>query len=63
MRRRAVGYANANNLKRNKEEFQQIGDSIAAKELEQLQSQMETFKKNLQEFAQKHRKDIRKDYI
>lgn len=62
MRRRAVGYANANNLKRNKEEFQQIGDSIAAKELEQLQSQMETFKKNLQEFAQKHRKDIRKDH-
>jgi ESCRT-II complex subunit VPS22 len=27
----------------------------------QLQNQMDMFKTNLQEFAQKHRKDIRKD--
>ncbi|KAI9030794.1 EAP30/Vps36 family-domain-containing protein [Phycomyces nitens] len=42
-------------------DFQQVGDSIAAKELEQLQGQIEAFKSNLEEFAWKHRKDIRKD--
>ncbi|KAF7729027.1 hypothetical protein EC973_005058 [Apophysomyces ossiformis] len=42
-------------------DFQQIGDSIAAKELEQLQHQLENFKSNLEEFAWKHRKDIRKN--
>ncbi|GAA5803060.1 EAP30/Vps36 family-domain-containing protein [Helicostylum pulchrum] len=61
MRRRAVGYANMQNKDRAGREFKQIGDSIAAKEIEQLQIQMENFKTNLQEFALKHRKDIRKD--
>ncbi|KAF1803437.1 EAP30/Vps36 family-domain-containing protein [Mucor lusitanicus] len=61
MRRRPVGVASVTYRKRTEKEFQQIGDSIAAKELEQLQSQMDVFKTNLQEFAQKHRKDIRKD--
>ncbi|KAG2202238.1 hypothetical protein INT47_002157 [Mucor saturninus] len=61
MRRRAAGYANVHNRERAGKEYHQIGASIAAKELEQLQSQMDIFKTNLQEFAQKHRKDIRKD--
>ncbi|KAG2195327.1 hypothetical protein INT46_003784 [Mucor plumbeus] len=61
MRRRPVGVASVTYRKRTEKEYQQIGDSIAAKELEQLQSQMDVFKTNLQEFAQKHRKDIRKD--
>ncbi|KAI7905923.1 EAP30/Vps36 family-domain-containing protein [Cokeromyces recurvatus] len=61
MRRRAVGYANAKYKERIDRGFQQIGDSIAAKELEQLQKQMDIFKTNLQEFAHKHRKDIRKE--
>ncbi|KAI8643483.1 EAP30/Vps36 family-domain-containing protein [Parasitella parasitica] len=61
MRRRPVGVASVTYRKRTEREYQQIGDTIAAKELEQLQSQMEVFKTNLQEFAQKHRKDIRKD--
>ncbi|CEP18605.1 hypothetical protein [Parasitella parasitica] len=61
MRRRPVGVASVTYRKRTEREYQQIGDSIAAKELEQLQSQMEVFKTNLQDFAQKHRKDIRKD--
>ncbi|SAM00225.1 hypothetical protein [Absidia glauca] len=38
-----------------------MGDSIAAKEIEQLQRQLETFKQNLEEFAWKHQKDIKKD--
>ncbi|KAL0088055.1 EAP30/Vps36 family-domain-containing protein [Phycomyces blakesleeanus] len=61
MRRRPVGLANATHRKQLDKDFQQVGDSIAAKELEQLQSQIEVFKSNLEEFAWKHRKDIRKD--
>ncbi|KAL1933066.1 hypothetical protein VTP01DRAFT_8744 [Rhizomucor pusillus] len=61
MRRRPVGLAHAQQRQRRDKDFQQIGDSIAAKELDQLQKQLETFKTNLQEFARKHRKDIRKD--
>ncbi|KAI8084213.1 EAP30/Vps36 family-domain-containing protein [Gilbertella persicaria] len=61
MRRRAVGMAQADLRKRTEQDYKQIGSSIAAKELEQLQKQMEVFKTNLQEFATRHRKDIRKD--
>ncbi|KAG0179745.1 Vacuolar protein sorting-associated protein SNF8 [Apophysomyces sp. BC1021] len=61
MRRRAVGVAHSEHRKRLNRDFQQIGDNIAAKELEQLQLQLENFKNNLEEFAWKHRKDIRKD--
>ncbi|ORY92262.1 EAP30/Vps36 family-domain-containing protein [Syncephalastrum racemosum] len=61
MRRRPVGLAHAQHKERLERDFQQVGDTIAAKELEQLQSQVEVFKSNLQDFAQKHRKDIRKN--
>ncbi|KAI8327888.1 EAP30/Vps36 family-domain-containing protein [Blakeslea trispora] len=59
--RRGVGIAKVDYRKRTEQDYRQIGSSLAAKELEQLQKQMEVFKVNLQEFAQKHRKDIRKD--
>ncbi|KAI9492157.1 EAP30/Vps36 family-domain-containing protein [Zychaea mexicana] len=61
MRRRPAGIAHAQQRTKLDRDFQQIGDNIAAKELEQLQKQLDTFKENLQEFARKHRKDIRKD--
>ncbi|KAI8369426.1 EAP30/Vps36 family-domain-containing protein [Radiomyces spectabilis] len=61
MRRRPVGLAHAQHRERLDRDFQQVGDSIAARELEQLQQQLEVFKNNLEEFAWKHRKDIRKD--
>ncbi|KAI8996788.1 EAP30/Vps36 family-domain-containing protein [Pilobolus umbonatus] len=61
MRRRQVGYASIHHRDRLDRDYQQFGDSMAAKELEQLQKQMDLFKSNLQEFAQKHKKDIRKD--
>ncbi|KAI8880912.1 winged helix DNA-binding domain-containing protein [Backusella circina FSU 941] len=61
MRRRQVGIGNGLHRKNLQKNFQQKGDSMAANELEQLQKQMDVFKTNLQEFAQKHRKDIRKD--
>ncbi|ORZ25416.1 EAP30/Vps36 family-domain-containing protein [Absidia repens] len=61
MRRRQAGLAHAQQKDRLDRDFQQIGDSIAAKEIEQLQKQLETFKQNLEEFAWKHQKDIKKD--
>ncbi|KAI8098619.1 EAP30/Vps36 family-domain-containing protein [Halteromyces radiatus] len=61
MRRRQAGVGHTQQKDRLGRDFQQIGDSIAAKELEQLQRQLETFKQNLEEFAWKHQKDIKKD--
>ncbi|KAI9263377.1 EAP30/Vps36 family-domain-containing protein [Phascolomyces articulosus] len=61
MRRRPIGVAHTQQRTKLDRDFQQIGDNIAAKELQQLQKQLDTFKVNLQDFARKHRKDIRKD--
>ncbi|KAH8552038.1 EAP30/Vps36 family-domain-containing protein [Umbelopsis sp. PMI_123] len=61
MRRRAVGFANAENRQAINRKFQEIGDNIAAREIQQLHDQLDTFKTNLQEFARKYRKDIRRD--
>ncbi|KAI8335796.1 EAP30/Vps36 family-domain-containing protein [Chlamydoabsidia padenii] len=61
MRRRQAGLAHAQQKDRIGRDFQQIGDTLAAKEIEQLQQQLETFKQNLEEFAWKHQKDIKKD--
>ncbi|KAJ8655718.1 hypothetical protein O0I10_008603 [Lichtheimia ornata] len=61
MRRRQVGMGFAMNRNKLERDYQQVGDGIAAKELEQLEKQMEVFKTNLEEFARKHKKDIRKD--
>ncbi|KAI9313851.1 EAP30/Vps36 family-domain-containing protein [Dichotomocladium elegans] len=43
--------------------FRQVGDGLAAQELEQasLQTQIESFQVNLKDFARKHANDIRKD--
>ncbi|KAI8060351.1 SNF8, ESCRT-II complex subunit,-like protein, isoform CRA_a [Gongronella butleri] len=61
MRRRPAGLAHAQKKERQDRDFQQIGDSMAAKELEHLQRQMDIFKQNLEEFAWKHRHEIKKD--
>ncbi|KAG2182103.1 hypothetical protein INT43_007030 [Umbelopsis isabellina] len=61
MRRRAVGYASAHNRQAIDRKYQEIGDSIAAREIQQLHDQLDTFKDNLQDFARKYRKDIRRD--
>ncbi|CAO3615720.1 unnamed protein product [Cunninghamella echinulata] len=61
MRRRQAGVAHLNKKYELNKTFQDIGNSIAAQELQQLQDHLEVFKQNLEEFAWKHQKDIKKD--
>ncbi|ORX58027.1 winged helix DNA-binding domain-containing protein [Hesseltinella vesiculosa] len=63
MRRRQAGLAHTQRKERLDRDFQQIGDTIAANEMEQLQKQMDVFKQNLEEFAWKHRLDIKKNPV
>ncbi|KAI7863407.1 vacuolar-sorting protein SNF8-like protein [Spinellus fusiger] len=61
MRRRPVGLANVRHKERLERDYQQVGDSIAAKELQQLHTQLEVFKGHLEAFSWKHQKDIKKN--
>ncbi|KAF9216850.1 ESCRT-II subunit protein snf8 [Podila verticillata] len=45
------------------ESFQRVGQSISDSQMEQLQSQLDTFRANLETFARLHRKDIQKDPV
>ncbi|KAJ3281632.1 ESCRT-II subunit protein snf8 [Borealophlyctis nickersoniae] len=61
MARRRVGIHGLQQQARHNEEFQKIGEALAAQQLEQLRSQLGVFKANLEEFARKYRKDIKRD--
>ncbi|ORY00841.1 winged helix DNA-binding domain-containing protein [Basidiobolus meristosporus CBS 931.73] len=61
MRRRGVGISGLQRQAQTKEQFREVGNVIASNQIEQMQSQLELFRTNLEEFAHKHRKDIRKD--
>lgn len=43
------------------DQFNRVGEQLAKQQLEQLQQQMQTFKQNLNDFAIKYRKDIKRD--
>ncbi|KAG9322660.1 hypothetical protein KVV02_007927 [Mortierella alpina] len=43
------------------ESYQRVGQTISDNQMEQLRSQMDTFRTNLETFARLHRKDIQKD--
>ncbi|KAJ1982395.1 ESCRT II complex subunit Dot2, partial [Dimargaris verticillata] len=59
MSRRRVGLARIHYEMASKEQFREAGNTLAATEIEQLQSQLGLFKANLEEFARKHQKKIR----
>ncbi|KAJ3191979.1 Vacuolar protein sorting-associated protein SNF8 [Irineochytrium annulatum] len=46
---------------RAKEQFGKVGSEIQKQQLDQLQAQLATFRSNLEDFASKYRKDIRRD--
>lgn len=60
MRRRPVGIGALQRDKQRLELFQQKGSLLAKEELDKLSSQMEDFRKNLEMFATKHKKEIKK---
>lgn len=60
-RNRLVGIGALQKDKQRLELFQQKGSSLAKEELDKLTSQMNEFRTNLQTFAQKYKKDIKKN--
>lgn len=61
MRRNKFGIGALQKDKQRLELFQQKGSSLAKEELEKLTSQMGEFRTNLEKFAQKYKKDIKKN--
>jgi len=61
MPRRGVGAGAIARKKKEAEKFKERGNELAAQQLEQLSSQLETFHTNLEEFASKHKQEIRKN--
>ncbi|OQR70312.1 vacuolar-sorting protein SNF8-like [Tropilaelaps mercedesae] len=59
--RRRVGVGAVQKSRLAEEKFRQKGDQLAAIELQQLDQQVESFKRKLEEFAAKHAKAIQKD--
>lgn len=60
-RNRAIGIGALQRDKQRAELFQQKGSSLAKEELEKLTDQMGHFKSNLEKFAQKYKRDIKKN--
>lgn len=60
-RNRLVGIGALQKDKQRLELFQQKGSNLAKEELEKLGSQMNEFRTNLEKFAEKHKKDIKKN--
>ena len=61
MRRRGIGIAGLQNAKAHKEQFSKAGNKISQDQVKELQTQLKTFQENLQEFALKYKKEIRKN--
>lgn len=60
-RNRLVGIGALQKERQRKELFEQKGSSLAKEELEKLSVQMGEFRTNLEKFAQKYKKDIKKN--
>ncbi|TPX45151.1 hypothetical protein SeLEV6574_g04055 [Synchytrium endobioticum] len=61
--RRGPGIAGLQRQAKEKEQFREVGQQIAAQQLAQMKSQLSVFKSNLEEFAKKYRKDINRDPV
>eukprot|EP00126_Sphaerothecum_destruens_P000260 Sdes_comp10307_c0_seq1m1945 len=59
--RRGVGLKSLQRKKEAREKFAEVGSDLADMQIETMTHLMNEFKSNLEQFAQKHRKDIRKD--
>ncbi|KAK9916099.1 hypothetical protein WJX75_008566 [Coccomyxa subellipsoidea] len=46
-----------------RDQYKELGKNVAETKLEQMRAQMASFKEHLEEFALKHREDIRKDPV
>ncbi|KAJ3190314.1 ESCRT-II subunit protein snf8 [Gaertneriomyces sp. JEL0708] len=63
MARRRIGIHGLQQQQAANTEFRKVGEELAHQQLQQLKAQLETFKDSLQTFAQKYRKDIKRDPV
>lgn len=61
MHRRGAGVGAIKNRSAVQAKFKDKGSEIATEQLAEMSSQMEVFRKNLEEFASKHKEEIRKN--
>nr|CAG4643367.1 EOG090X09XM [Ilyocryptus agilis] len=61
MTRRRIGIGGINDQLREKAKFSEKGSELARDQLNKLTEQFETFRGNLEKFAEKHKNEIRKD--
>ncbi|KAI8822144.1 EAP30/Vps36 family-domain-containing protein [Fimicolochytrium jonesii] len=61
MARRRAGISGLQQQARTNAEFQRAGEALSNQQLEQLKTQLTLFKTNLEDFAKKYRKDIKRD--
>ncbi|XP_039254064.2 vacuolar-sorting protein SNF8-like [Styela clava] len=61
MRRRGVGAGAITKKKLADAKYKERGNELAAQQLQQLSNQLEAFHNNLEEFAAKHKEEIRKN--
>ncbi|KAJ3145753.1 ESCRT-II subunit protein snf8 [Geranomyces michiganensis] len=61
MARRRAGISGLQAQARTNADFQRVGEALSQSQLEQLKSQLAAFKTNLEDFARKYRKDIKRD--
>jgi len=59
--RRGVGIGGLQQAQAQRQQFQKVGDEKAAEQLQQMQKQMGVFRQNLEDFAKKHKNDIKKN--
>ncbi|KAH6559974.1 hypothetical protein BASA50_006645 [Batrachochytrium salamandrivorans] len=63
MSHRRVGIHGLQQQARSKEGFQKAGEALATQQLEQMKDLLDKFKSNLEEFATKHKNDIKRDPV
>lgn len=59
--RRQVGVAGLQRNQTARQQFREVGSALQTQQLDQLRSQMDTFRTNLEAFALKYKKDIKRD--
>eukprot|EP01090_Pellita_catalonica_P021305 TRINITY_DN793_c0_g1_i2.p1 TRINITY_DN793_c0_g1~~TRINITY_DN793_c0_g1_i2.p1 ORF type:complete len:249 (-),score=32.85 TRINITY_DN793_c0_g1_i2:4-750(-) len=60
-RRRKVGIKGLSQKNSQRQSFQRVGSNLQDMQMKQIQEQLDVFKKNLEDFAQKYKKSINKN--
>lgn len=61
--RRQVGIAGLQRTQQANQQFREVGNALQTQQLEELRKQLEKFRTNLEAFAIKYKKDIKRDPV